>query len=113
MPVYDYQCQRCGPFTETRPMAMCEAPCECPECGADAPRAFLTAPYFASMAADRRIAIATNERAASTPQTLSAMTRSHGSGCGCCSGKPLRRNKAKTGPGGTKSAGSRPWMISH
>jgi putative FmdB family regulatory protein len=30
MPVYDYDCTRCGPFTELRPMAECEAPLACP-----------------------------------------------------------------------------------
>ncbi len=26
MPVYDYQCDDCGPFSEMRPMAECEKP---------------------------------------------------------------------------------------
>jgi putative FmdB family regulatory protein len=33
MPLYDYQCAQCGPFTELRPMAECEAPSACPGCG--------------------------------------------------------------------------------
>ena len=33
MPVYDYLCARCGPFTEMRPMAECDLPHKCPECG--------------------------------------------------------------------------------
>ena len=37
-------------------MAECEKPSECPHCGADAPRAYLTAPYFAGMSSELRVA---------------------------------------------------------
>ena len=73
MPVYDYLCGRCGPFTEMRPMAECDLPSDCPDCGRQAPRAFLTAPYFSAMSAERRRAHATNERSAHAPQPLSQM----------------------------------------
>ena len=56
MPVYDYLCRRCGPFTDMRPMADCDLPSACPGCGRKAPRAFLTAPYCAAMSAERRLA---------------------------------------------------------
>ena len=115
MPVYDYLCARCGPFTEMRPMAECDLPHKCPECRKKAPRAFLTAPYYATMSAERRLAQATNERSASAPRTLSGPA--HGSSCGCCSGKSLRYNKnGRSGAarGDAKSFPSRrPWMISH
>jgi putative FmdB family regulatory protein len=112
MPVYDYLCARCGPFTDMRPMADCDLPHDCPSCGKTAPRAFLTAPYFAAMSAERRLAHATNERSAAAPQRLSDVKNAHGVGCRCCTGKPLRstkraRNGAKSFPT------SRPWMISH
>jgi putative FmdB family regulatory protein len=112
MPVYDYLCERCGSFTDMRPMAECDEPKECPRCGGEAPRAFLTAPYFAAMSAERRSAHATNERSAHAPATLSQMKASHGAGCSCCTGKSMRRTKR--GKNGAKSfPGSRPWMISH
>jgi hypothetical protein len=95
-----------------RPMAECDRPKDCPRCGAEAPRAFLTAPYFASMPAERRLAHATNERSAHAPATLSEMKKNHGAGCSCCTGKSMR--KTKRGKNGAKSfPGSRPWMISH
>ena len=56
MPVYDYLCGRCGAFTAMRPMAECEQPNACPGCGRAAERAFLTAPYFSAMPAERRSA---------------------------------------------------------
>ncbi len=112
MPVYDYLCGRCGPFTDMRPMAECTLPNECPECGDDAPRAFLTAPNLASMPAERRLAHVTNERSAHAPQTLSDRKKAHGAGCGCCSKKSMRYTKR--GKSGSKSfPASRPWMLSH
>lgn len=112
MPVYDYLCDRCGPFTDMRPMAECDLPHKCPECGSEAPRAFLTAPYFATMSADRRLAYATNERSASAPKTLSG----HDGSCSCCSGRSMRykKNGRDAKNGAAKSFPSRrPWMISH
>jgi putative FmdB family regulatory protein len=112
MPVYDYLCGRCGPFTETRPMAEYDAAQDCPHCGEAAPRALLTAPHFAAISTERRLAHATNERSAHAPSTLLQMKSAHGAGCACCSGKSMRRTKR--GKNGAKSFPSaRPWMISH
>jgi putative FmdB family regulatory protein len=112
MPVYDYLCGRCGPFTEMRPMADCDLPQRCPQCRKRAPRAFLTAPYCAAMSAERRLAHATNEKSAAAPQTLSGLKQAHGVGCGCCSGK--RNGKAERARNGAKSFPTkRPWMLSH
>ena len=32
MPVYEYLCNDCGPFTDMRPMAECDDPQDCPQC---------------------------------------------------------------------------------
>ena len=122
MPVYDYECESCGPFTFMRPMAQCDRPARCPHCGGKAPRAFLTAPYFA-MPAERRRAYAANERSANAPYLASEVGGAHDAGCGCCvtpSTRTLARSKSgkksrtKTAKSGAKSfPGSRPWMISH
>ena len=80
MPVYDYDCAQCGPFTATRPMADSAAPLDCPDCGVAAPRAFFTAPAVAGMDAGRRSAMASNERSAGDQ----SMSKSHAAGCGCC-----------------------------
>jgi putative FmdB family regulatory protein len=80
MPVYDYLCAKCGPFTETRPMAESDRPLACPECGKKAPRAFLKAPYFATASQDRAAKDTAGRR----------NTRSHSGGCSCCSGKSMR-----------------------
>ena len=113
MPVYDYLCAECGPFTDLRPMSECDAPLPCPGCGAAAPRAFLTAPYFSCMSTERRMAHTTNERSAHAPRRLADVKSRHGAGCSCCSGQ-LSNRKVKRGKNGAKTfPGSRPWMISH
>ena len=69
MPTYDYGCERCGPFTETHPMAAFAQPQPCPECGDPAPRVFLSAPALGGGA---------RMETAAVPQ------RAHPGGCACC-----------------------------
>ncbi len=40
MPTYDYGCERCGRFTESRPLAEFALPQPCPKCGEWAARNF-------------------------------------------------------------------------
>jgi putative FmdB family regulatory protein len=112
VPVYDYLCDDCGPFTDLRPMSECDRPMRCPGCDAMAPRAILTAPHLSCMATERRQAFATNERSAHAPQRLADMKAKHGPGCGCCGGLSSRRVQ-RTKNGAKSFPGSRPWMISH
>ncbi|MCC0806173.1 zinc ribbon domain-containing protein [Methylobacterium sp. W2] len=105
MPVYDYACDACGPFTVLRPMAQFKDPHDCPDCGSSCGRAFLTAPNLASMDAGRRKAHAVNERSAHAPRKSSG----HGAGCGCCSGT----SKTKQPAAAKSFPNARPWMISH
>jgi len=113
MPVYEYLCDDCGPFTEMRPMAECDAPHDCPRCAATAPRVILTAPHYACLSVEKRKAHATNERSANAPKTSAEYKAAHGPGCGCCAGKKPSRLVKQT-PGGARSfPTARPWMISH
>ena len=81
MPIYDYACEACGPFTAMRPMAQFRDPCACPECGAAAPRTILNAPAIAGGNPGSRIAhAATGPNGA--PQHRAAAA--HPAGCGCC-----------------------------
>ena len=108
MPVYDYMCAACGPFSDMKPMSASSDPCACPDCGESAPRAILRAPFIAGMDAGKRNAVAVNERSANEPRS----SRAHGSSCSCC--RPLSRNKTAAAPPAAKSFPSaRPWMISH
>jgi putative FmdB family regulatory protein len=101
MPVYEYLCNECGPFTDMRPMAECDLPQDCPQCESEAPRVILTAPAFFCMPSDKRKAHATNERSANAPKTVGEYKASHAPGCGCCSSKKPARLVTKT-KGGAK-----------
>lgn len=117
MPIYEYLCNDCGPFTDMRPMAECDLPQDCPQCETPSPRVILTAPAFFCMPSDKRKAYATNEQSRHAPKTLDQYKAAHGPGCGCCSSssgkkKPARlMTKTKSGAKGFPTA--RPWMISH
>lgn len=120
MPLYEYECVDCGPFTELRPMAESSWPCACPDCGDPAPRAYLTPPMMACVAGDTRTAIETNERAANAPMTpgeyaAKQAAKKHRSGCSCCAvGTRKKKSTTVKTPSGAKSFPSkRPWMISH
>ncbi|WP_371823111.1 zinc ribbon domain-containing protein [Microvirga sp. HBU67558] len=81
MPIYDYECQGCGPFTAMRPMARFQDPCACPKCGAEASRASLSAPAIARINSGGRIANEATQRSATDLRPSSA---AHPAGCGCC-----------------------------
>jgi putative FmdB family regulatory protein len=68
MPTYDYDCGRCGPFSESYPMAEFAQPQPCPACGDPAPRA-LTSPAIGG---------------ASPAKASPAPFRAHAGGCRCC-----------------------------
>lgn len=113
MPVYDYLCETCGPFTDMRPMAECDDPQACPDCTALAPRAILNVPYFACMPAERRTVHAVNERSCHAPQTVDRYKARHGASCACCKPKKPARLLAQTKSGAKSFPTARPWMISH
>ncbi len=113
MPIYEYLCDDCGPFTDMRPMAECDDPQSCPDCATLAPRVILTAPHFACMPASERKAHATNERSRHAPQTVAEYKSKHGPGCGCCSGKKPARLMTKSRSRAKGFPTARPWMISH
>jgi putative FmdB family regulatory protein len=112
MPVYDYLCADCGPFTDMRPMAESDDPQSCPNCEESSPRAWFTAPRLACMPAESRRAHSVNERSKHAPKTLDQYKASHAPGCGCCSSKPSRL-VAKSKSGAKSFPTARPWMISH
>jgi putative FmdB family regulatory protein len=108
MPVYDYLCSDCGPFTAIRPMLEFDQPQRCDECGEAAPRALLTAPVLFGGDTGRRIAAAVNERSANEP----TRAKRHPASCGCCRGSGGAKLKAEAVTARSFPA-QRPWMISH
>ena len=80
MPIYEYSCPQCGPFTALRPLAQFDLPTPCPSCGASAERALLTAPSLGFGAARRRAAGLSSDEATAPVYRNAA----HGSACACC-----------------------------
>lgn len=102
MPLYDYSCQKCGPFRDWESMSRASEPAPCPSCARDSQR-LITAPFLADMDPHNRIAHHRNEKSADQPLVVhkhatehNHAAHSHGS----------RRRGHKHGP-------SRPWMIGH
>lgn len=109
MPLYEFHCAEHGPFQAIRPMSASKEPCDCPTCGASAPRALAT-PMLRGGDRAKMNAHAVNERASHEPKRASQ----HGPGCGCCSGKKKKSSGTFVRPDGSKSfPAKRPWMISH
>jgi putative FmdB family regulatory protein len=69
MPTYGYECENCGPFSESRSMAEFDRPQPCPDCGEMAPR-LLTLPAIGGGARE--------DAGTGTP------VRAHPGGCACC-----------------------------
>jgi putative FmdB family regulatory protein len=105
MPAYGYDCDSCGPFEASRPIAEAGAPHGCPECGELAPRVLARPHVRTSWAGIRYIAEARNEKSAHEPMTehrLKGTTEKH----------RQAHTHAHHGHGHTHGR-TRPWMIGH
>lgn len=110
MPIYGYDCEACGPFTEMQPMSRSSEPMSCPDCGNAAPRS-ISAPFIANMDSNNRIAHQRNEKSAHEPRVVSEKAGGHGHGHDHGHSHGARRN---TGLGeGLHNTHSRPWSIGH
>lgn len=79
MPLYNYSCDDCGPFTSWAEMSDAENPMCCPSCAVDANRMMAT-PHLSAMGSGLRRALARSEKTASEPRVVS---REHLGNCGC------------------------------
>jgi putative FmdB family regulatory protein len=82
VPKYEYDCARCGPFSDYRPVADYELPVMCPDCGTLAPRAGLSIPAMSVGGAGRMRAEAVESGGAAASR--------HAAGCRCCSSKTFK-----------------------
>lgn len=86
MPIYEYDCERCGRFTALRKLAQYEQPAPCPACGAEVPRALTHPAWLGASARQRRY-----DAAAPSSRQAVAAPRTHGSSCSCCGAGALGR----------------------
>ncbi|MDR5738352.1 MULTISPECIES: zinc ribbon domain-containing protein [unclassified Caballeronia] len=71
MPVYDYECARCGAFETVRRIAERDEPAPCPECGETAMRVTIGAPSVRSSSAQAK-------------ENVGGYGMRHVGGCSCC-----------------------------
>ncbi len=102
MPIYEYICDDCGPFTEMERMARASDPKPCPSCDRPSRRG-ISAPFLADMDPKNRVAHQHNEKSAHEPRVGNVKKHDHG------------HRGHKHGHGGHRHVhkGSRPWMIGH
>ena len=79
MPLYDYQCVRCGPFKELRPLSQWNKDTACPKCG-DASKRTIAKARLQCLSRNARIAHERNERSADEPRVMrrAELDASHG-----------------------------------
>ena len=87
MPVYEYNCKKCGTFTNLQSMLRAGEACACTKCGALSERALAT-PTLYSLSDEKRKAHSTNEKSAHEPNRIKGGNKNkdngHGSNCSCC-----------------------------
>jgi putative FmdB family regulatory protein len=108
MPLYEYYCDECGPFTKVRGFDQSSAPASCPECEASSPRIFSVI-NLRSMRPENRTAWERNERSAHAP---------HVCGAGCSHGQAKSKPRATTPAGKpalqiSNERNNRSWMLGH
>jgi putative FmdB family regulatory protein len=69
MPLYDYQCGRCGPFKEFRPLSEWNQDAACPNCKGASKRT-IAAPRLQRISRNTRIAHERNERSVEEPTVM-------------------------------------------
>ncbi|MDC0900133.1 zinc ribbon domain-containing protein [Paracoccaceae bacterium] len=116
MPVYEYNCKKCGTFTNLQSMLRAGEACACTKCGALSERALAT-PTLYSLSDEKRKAHSTNEKSANEPNRIKGGNKNkdngHGSNCSCC-GSGNKKSTTMHLPDGSKTFPTkRSWMISH
>lgn len=111
MPVYEFECESCGPFSELRTISERDRPATCAFCDGPAAR-LISAPNLALMPPVLRMASARNERSQHEPRV--------GTKPSCCSGSRCSHKRGKTTTADGKPAlrasrkkNRRPWMLGH
>ncbi|HEY8926667.1 MAG TPA: zinc ribbon domain-containing protein [Polyangia bacterium] len=103
MPIYEYECDACGPFAESRPMAASALPAPCPRCAAPAPR--VLSPTASIGAGRQGRGVRRRRGGAAEPSVVAVPERR----------EPSRRRREvdplrAARPG---HATDRPWMVGH
>lgn len=109
MPLYGYQCTKCGPFEDFCSVANFAKPMACPSCGAAAPRQ-VAAAQLNLMSGNNRKAHSLNEKNSSEPRIARAKSANHDHGHGHGHGHHHGHNHSHTHQ---HASADRPWMVGH
>lgn len=112
MPLYDYACERCGPFSARVPMAEAGLPVTCPGCAMAAPRT-ISAPQLNLMSSTRRRIDSRNEKSAHVPEVVHRAAHGDGGACAHHGGHSHSHGKGHAHAKGHSHAPARPWMVGH
>lgn len=99
MPRYNYECRRCGPFSDWQSMSRSDAPATCPRCGKPAPRA-ISLPNMSFMDGATRTAHFRNEKSAHEPDVVQRPA-------------PVAQDDRPKKPKLAHGHRDRPWMVGH
>jgi putative FmdB family regulatory protein len=104
MPLYEFECDRHGSFTLTRPMSRAAEDGTCPACGESAPRV-ISAPTLFTMRPLAREAASRNEKSRHEPAVRKG---------GCAHKHAAAAAVRQDGRPKLQSyAGPRPWVVEH
>ena len=121
MPLYEYECGRCGVFSAMKKISEFNEPAECNTCGESSAR-IISVPNYALLGKAVRVAHERNEQSAHEPRALRR------SSCGCSGNHTCQTSNRK--PENVQGLGvatnsqlapfqkqtkptARPWMLGH
>ena len=114
MPIYEYECETCGVFSEFRKLSEYREPAHCSSCGELAER-IISVPNLAVMDKSMRSVHERNEKSANAPDIKRK------SSCGCSGSHTCKTGNKTSAPSNpevtpfqmqTKKS-ARPWMLGH
>ena len=108
MPIYEYRCDACGPFSKINKMENALKETECPYCGIGAKR-IISPPFVACMTAQNRKAWEKNEKSAHEPRIKRRSCSC--SGAHTCNSGSTEVKKPQLQQ--SKRQHARPWMLGH
>lgn len=108
MPLYDYDCKRCGAFRDWGRLATADEPQPCPSCGRPADRSISSPHMRCGESVNRYKAEAFNERSANEPKVVQ-----HVGHMGHGHGKDGHKHHAHQHARRQLKSADRPWMVGH
>jgi putative FmdB family regulatory protein len=114
MPLYEYECGRCGPFRDWRTLSQYKKPAKCPDCGKPARRA-VASPRL-GMDWQQKKAHGINEKSAHEPRVMRRRRGDplvHDAHADLSKHREKQLAKRHAEPKATVHKSHHPWMVRH